>query len=130
MRWLLIGLVACGSSSARPPAVGNTPSPSKVLSIAVGPLHACAVMVDGGVRCWVYNEFGEVNATKQPPAVRVPTTVPGVANIVSLRLADRMTDAIRKDGSVVGWGHRSTSSGCRSRRRACSWTKTSRCYVT
>lgn len=85
--------------------VGNTtkPLPVAVRGIAVGSLHACAALADGSVRCWGHNEDGQVTGTKSEP-IRVPTAVPGVANVASLRLEGRTSDAIRGDGKVIGWG--------------------------
>jgi alpha-tubulin suppressor-like RCC1 family protein len=102
---VVVGLVACGSNAPTvTPLSGSAAPTSKVRSVSVGSLHACAAMADGSVRCWGHNEDGQVTGTKSEP-VRTPTAVPGVANIASVRLDGRISDAIRSDGSVVGWGN-------------------------
>src|SRR5262245_41160296 len=69
MRWRMclggiatIGLLVVGAAPAPAEALteGTSIPLTGVAQVAVGQLHACAAMVDGTVRCWGWNAYGEL----------------------------------------------------------------------
>lgn len=109
--WIVGVLCACGSPAKPPSPPANAPVSGlggvTVTSLSVGSLHVCVSLSDGTVRCWGHNEDGQVTTTKSEP-VRVPTIVAGVSNVASVQLDERHSNAIRRDGSVIGWGQART----------------------
>ena len=77
-----------------PPTLG----PVKKLSI--GLFHAVALLRDGTVRAWATTNDTEA----------VPTSVtdvpPGLSDVIDVAAGNNITVAVRRDGSVVGWGER------------------------
>ena len=76
---------------------------SKVVSIAAGDLHTCAVLDTGGVQCWGYNLGGELgNGTEI--ASGTPVDVVGLsAKVVSIAVGDAVC-ALLDTGGVQCWG--------------------------
>ena len=75
---------------------------SGVRSVAVGPLHSCAVLLNETAWCWGRNSFGQLgNGTKINSVVPVP--VAG-EHFISLDVGTDHTCATKKDHSVWCWG--------------------------
>jgi Regulator of chromosome condensation (RCC1) repeat len=80
--------------------------------VVVGKSHACAISLDGAIRCWGDNSFRQVGSETatsrcgsranpcEPDAVRVE----GIEDVVDLALTDVHTCGLRADGSVWCWG--------------------------
>ncbi len=94
-----------------PASVGNVPLGGKAvqISIAAGGIHACALMDTGNVRCWGYNDFGQLGYSNtnligdnETPAsigdVNVGSTVKQVA------AGQFHTCALLTNGNVRCWG--------------------------
>jgi alpha-tubulin suppressor-like RCC1 family protein len=126
-------MTSCGSdgqSSPSPPADAGvdatprdasapcvTPECLKVVAVAAGTAHACALLADGKVRCWggdVYRQLGD-GVTSGSAAVcnvlgeSVPcepraTIVPGIDDAVKIAAGGATTCALRRGGEVVCWG--------------------------
>jgi len=79
----------------------------KALSVAVGEVSACAVFVDGKVRCWgddTYGELGDGQARTNGPAVSVPAPVTGISNAKVVAGGLHHFCALLGDGTVRCWG--------------------------
>lgn len=88
---------------------------SGVEQIAVGLIHACALITDGTVRCWGININGQLGVESiencgdgtlpYPTACsRTPMEVPGLQNVARLALGSVHSCALLHDGSVRCWG--------------------------
>lgn len=80
---------------------------SGVKYVAAGTDHSCALMVDSTVKCWGANNFGQLGLGNSNGTV-VPTTVPGLTNVVNIVLGYSHTCALLKDGKVKCWGNYDT----------------------
>ena len=77
----------------------------KVVSIAQGDYHACAVRRNGTVACW-----GAGTANGGVDSSNVALVVPGLTNVVDLAAGDGYTCARRADRTVWCWGNDSSES--------------------
>jgi RHS repeat-associated protein len=82
-------------------AVGAT-----VASLSVGWGHACVVTAAGAVKCWGYNEFGQLGNGMTAVTQNVPVDVVGLTTPVSVVEAGfTHTCVITDTGGVKCWGH-------------------------
>jgi alpha-tubulin suppressor-like RCC1 family protein/Tol biopolymer transport system component len=75
-----------------------------VQSIAVGFDHGCAISSDGGVKCWGYNQDGQLgdgSGQNQAAAVEVSGLSSGIR---ALALGRAHSCALHERGSVLCWG--------------------------
>jgi len=88
----------------------NTPVDVKflfggVVAIAAGWGHTCALIQDGGVRCWGSNQFGQLGDGTDVPYRTVRGIVAGFENdVAAISAGGAHTCAIRKDNQVKCWG--------------------------
>lgn len=83
--------------------------PVKGLKVAVqvtlGDYHGCAREVDGTVWCWGDNGVGQLGPGYGGSYNQPAEPVAGLADVVDLSAAEYRTLAVRRDGSVLSWGH-------------------------
>ena len=88
--------------SANGEALGN------IVSIAAGSIHTCAAISDGTVRCWGFNDEGQLgNGTTDNSFIPVPATglgPPGNNLAVSVSAGQFHTCATLRDGKARCWG--------------------------
>ena len=65
--------------------------------------HACAVLGNGGVRCWGNNLGGQLGDGTRVTRT-TPTTVNGIGNAAAISAGDFHTCAVLKNGRVSCWG--------------------------
>lgn len=73
-------------------------------SIAVGWAHVVALMTDGTLRAWGFNNYGGLGdgtRVDQP----VPVAVPGLSSVVAVAAGHGHTVALKADGTVWTWGY-------------------------
>jgi alpha-tubulin suppressor-like RCC1 family protein len=84
------------------------PGITTAVSIEAGVEYACAVLVDGQVDCWGYNDDGSLgNGSYLPPSSTVPVTVPGITNATALSTGEEpngVTCALTAGGTAKCWG--------------------------
>lgn len=85
------------------------PGIAGVTAVTSGFLHTCALISDGTVRCWGYNQDGQVgNGSKTgiwPHAVPFPVQVALLDSVVSISAGYFHTCALVADGHVYCWGY-------------------------
>ena len=78
---------------------------SKVVSIAAGDLHTCAVLDTGGVQCWGHNLDGQLGGFSSTITTNTPVTVVGLSSkVVSIAAGREHTCALLGTGGVQCWG--------------------------
>jgi len=71
--------------------------------LAVGGEHACAILGDGSLKCWGYNDYGQLgDGTNQRRLDAVPVKLPG--KITGIAAGGHHTCAILESGAVRCWG--------------------------
>lgn len=104
-----------GASSAGSGAGGNVATGTKVVTLAGGNTHLCAVMDGGSVSCWGANGSGQLgndtpnndHCQTNPCATR-PVKVKGLSTAISVALGQSHSCALLGDGSVACWGDNSS----------------------
>ena len=77
---------------------------SGVTAIAVGYLHACALMNTGGVKCWGYNRYGQLGDGTTIDR-RMPVDVSGLAGgVTAITAGGAHSCALTNAGGVKCWG--------------------------
>lgn len=79
----------------------SCPADCGVIDMAVGAVHACAVLADGSVRCW-----GGWKGLRAGGAGNVlkPMTIPGIANAKAIAAGKEHTCVLTTAGEVKCWG--------------------------
>src|SRR5262249_40432091 len=91
-----------------PSDVGPVPLPNAVLDLELGGFHTCAILADGGLRCWGLDDRGQLGygvqtnyGDDEPLAGLPPVSVPPV---ISVDLGERHTCARVGSGDIRCWG--------------------------
>lgn len=76
------------------------------VSLSAGYFHSCAAITDGSVKCWGYNEEGQLgdNAGGVGVVSRVPVAVSGITDATEVALGNHHSCALRSGGTVSCWG--------------------------
>jgi len=85
-------------------AAGDASAPPKAPRLALGVSHTCAVMLDATVRCWGWNQHGELGDGTTVSRSK-PAPVPGLANVRGAAGGYFHTCAALLDGTVQCWGN-------------------------
>jgi alpha-tubulin suppressor-like RCC1 family protein len=102
--WNAAGQLGIGSTSDANAPVDVAGLSTGVRAIAAGGRHTCALMIAGGVRCWGYDEFGQLGDGTTVDR-STPVAVAGLAsNITAISAGDNFTCALKTDGGVTCWG--------------------------
>jgi alpha-tubulin suppressor-like RCC1 family protein len=89
--------------------VGVSGLTSGVSSIVAGQSHTCVLTLNGGVKCWGYNEHGQLGngsaTTASPFAKPEPVDVSGLTSGVSaITIGNGQTCALTSGGGMKCWG--------------------------
>jgi alpha-tubulin suppressor-like RCC1 family protein len=90
--------------SEYPDAVVVHGLPGPAVDIAAGSYHTCAVIDDGTVWCWGYDDHGQLGDNAPMAMGKPPAMVGGADDVVEIALGGHTSCARRSDGSVLCWG--------------------------
>ena len=66
--------------------------------------HACALLVDGTVRCWGFNGFGQLGFGVGATVSVTAGTVTGLSGVIAITIGQYHSCALLADGTVACWG--------------------------
>ena len=110
------GELGTGTTSLQPSPTPARLSLPPVRQLALGAFHGCALLMDGTVRCWGANRFGQTGTAPSTtgqcdegdgtpvPCVPTPTAVAGLAGVVQLAAGRNHTCARLGDNTLRCWG--------------------------
>jgi alpha-tubulin suppressor-like RCC1 family protein len=97
------GALGTGASTLATSAVPVTVPGITAIDISAGGSGACAVLVDGRVKCWGSNSHGQVGNGSLTDAT-TPKDVVGITDATSVEAGDFHTCVVRSTGGASCWG--------------------------
>lgn len=92
-----------GSSTASSEVPKLVVGLSGVKRLAVGLYHACALLADGTVKCWGFNNHGQLGDGSTTDR-STPVLVSGLGNVMDITAGESFTCALLSDKTVRCWG--------------------------
>ncbi len=83
----------------------DVPGLTGVTALAVSTYHSCALINDGTVKCWGYDNYGVFGDGTPGEATLIPTEVPGLTGVTALATSDYHACALFNGGAVKCWGY-------------------------
>ena len=99
--WGQIGLPSEIYYSLEPVRV---PGISSAVAVAAGGNHALALLGDGTVVAWGWDEFGQLGDGEVGGWRETPAPVVGLSNVVAIDAGSTHSLALLEDGTVMAWG--------------------------
>ncbi len=81
---------------------------SDVTAVSAGESHSCALLANGGVRCWGNGAYGQLGHGSRVGSA-TPVAVSGLSTAVAISAGGFNTCALLQDGAVSCWGNSNTS---------------------
>jgi len=74
------------------------------IDVSAGYEHTCALLVDGTVKCWGHNHFGQLGNGTNVYNSDTPIVVPGLYNAIDISAGSLYTCALLENGTIKCWG--------------------------
>lgn len=97
------GQLGTGGSGGREVRSVTVVGLANVVAMAGGATHTCAVLADGGARCWGANARGQLGDATIVSRL-APVAVSGLGNAVAIATGSFHSCAVRADGTTWCWG--------------------------
>lgn len=85
----------------------QVPDLTDVVTLSAGAVHALALREDGTVWAWGVNQQGQLGVDTSLASRHTPAPVPGLTDVVAISATQGSNLALRRDGTVWGWGDNS-----------------------
>ncbi|MBI2060983.1 MAG: hypothetical protein HYT87_14550 [Nitrospirae bacterium] len=95
-----LGDGSSNNSKSTPVAVSSL---TNAIAVASGGYHTCALLPDGTVKCWGWNNYGEIGDGSTVDKT-TPIAVSSLTNAVSLAAGGNHSCGLVSDGTVRCWG--------------------------
>lgn len=106
-----LGQLGDGTTVSKPTPVAVQGLDQGVAALAAGSAHTCAVLIGGSVKCWGFNEDGQLGDGTSVNK-NVPTAVTGLNSaVIAMAAGVTHTCALTVDGSVKCWGYQAAGLG-------------------
>lgn len=80
------------------------PGLNNVQNVVTGREHSCALLMDGTVRCWGRNTYGQLGTGGSVTSVPTPVSPRNLSDVVSIAAGAASTCAVTSLGRVWCWG--------------------------
>ena len=98
---LALGISGGVFAAVAPPAAAT----STTLMVAQGDSHSCALLATGKVRCWGYNNYGQLGNPANSGNNKTPVDVIGLTSVTQIAAGGSHTCAVLTTGNVKCWGY-------------------------
>ena len=99
------GALGYGPTTPFPFAVNALGLGARVVSVAAGGQHTCAITSAGGVKCWGNNNIGQLGSGTVSPISTKPVDVVGLSSgVATISATNGSTCALTTAGGVKCWG--------------------------
>ncbi|MCX6706719.1 MAG: hypothetical protein NT001_01100, partial [Candidatus Woesearchaeota archaeon] len=98
------GQLGDGTTTDRHTPVSVSGGITTAVSVSAGLEHTCAVLSDHTVKCWGYNDNGQLGDGTTTNSL-TPVSVSGITNAINVSTSYKHTCAVLSDHTVKCWGY-------------------------
>lgn len=80
------------------------PAVTTAVQVAAGVDHSCVLLMDGTLRCFGYDRYGQIQDPATTGSNRWPTTDPGLMDVAMVVTGDQFTLALLSNLEIWGFG--------------------------